>query len=1394
MTVQFMVHELIREFARRGIRLNVSEGRLLLSAPPGSLTDELKESVRLHRDALIGELARVSSDAALHALDPIVAEPHKAHLPFPLSDLQLGFYMANDPYMEFHVRPHCYMEIDRIGLDVARYQHAWNKALHRHVLGFHLINAGLQLEKLAELPPLVIAINDLRGLDEDQREAALLAVRCRLERRELPLDRWPWFDLSVSTWCEDGEEKHRIHYNHNSFFIDGYATTQFLEEIERYYADPRLELPARVLSYRDAVLAIGALEFTPRGQQAKHYWLSRLPQLPAPPDIPQVATLERRCRSNLDRRAGALSRERWDAFKRHAQACKVTPSNAIIAAYAQVVSVWSQSEHFIFSQMVTRRFAELHAEIKTLIGNFASLYPLEVRLDRSLPFQVNAAALQDQVMRDIRHLHYGGMQVLQELNRLKGGFGTAPSPFVVGSGLFMKEYKKYDYVLLETSQTLLDHQFFELPDGSYYYVWDLIEAFFPDGLVDAMWSAFTRLLETLCDDADAWAVPVRGLLDASELAPREACNRSAQVFPESLLHAPLAEQARARPDRIAVRHAGHALTWRELDECSTAIAHRLQPHLSPGENAIAIAMPRCAETVVAVMGVLKAGAAYVPIDPGLPGNRRDFLLRDVGAPVVLTLPALRGQPDWPAGVEVIGLDLAEMAAARVPAPSASAAVPDGLAYVIYTSGTTGRPKGVMIEHRAAMNTVQDINRRFAVGPDDRLFGVSPFNFDLSVYDIFGAVAAGATLVYPDGEAALDPLHWLDLIESERITIWNSVPALVSLLVEAARDRGMVLPSLRLILLSGDKIPSNLAARIGAVAPQASVVALGGATEASIWSIILPLEKDRAPTPLVPYGYPMANQRWHIRDRHGEDVPTWVPGELIIAGDGLARGYHGDAEKTARSFVVDAGSGERLYRTGDLGRYLPDGCIEIHGRIDHQVKIQGHRIELGEIEATLLRHPAVSQAVVLVRELTTRTAQQLVAYVRPAGCDSPAVSLLEQFLREELPAYMVPQHWLLLAELPTTANGKVDRTALAAIGIDPATQGVAPPPSVAPRTPLEQALAAIWQDVLQIESIGVHDDFFDLGGQSFDAIRIFTLIKNTYGRLFTLGDIWQARTVAAFAEKMLGRAADSAPDPLVALAVDRPGRPLFLIHPAGGGVTGYRHLALALSRPVYGLQAPARAEGGLTTQDIEDLAAGYVAALLRVQPDGPYAVGGWSSGGVVAFEMVRQLVARGAAVEPLLLLDAPTPYRHSDLSLGRLTAWFMEDLALGLPLHRLPADAGDMHDAGAALAWAIHNLQPYSPVELVHAQLLPIFQVFCDMVIAVSRYLPACLPGDITVVRVTENSVSEFAAHPALADADWGWGRFCSGSVRSVVAQGNHHDFLAPDRLPAWVHVIADGHS
>jgi amino acid adenylation domain-containing protein len=859
-----------------------------------------------------------------------------------------------------------------------------------------------------------------------------------------------------------------------------------------------------------------------------------------------------------------------------------------------------------------------------------------------------------------------------------------------------------------------------------------------------------------------------------------------------LLHRPLETHVCRSPQRIAVRHAGRDLDYAGLGAWSDAIAAEIVRRAGApcAERTVAVAMPRCRETVAAVLGILKAGAAYVPIDPNLPERRRELLIRDAGAILVLTTARLGENLVWPAGIEVLAIDIDAGADARMPdaAPALAPSVcePERLAYVIYTSGTTGRPKGVMIEHRAAMNTVQDINRRFAIGPEDRLFGISPFNFDLSVYDIFGALEAGATLVYPEVAAALDPDHWLDTIVSERITVWNTVPALMDLLLESAERRGTTLDSLRLVMLSGDRVPTDLPARIHRAAPNATAVSLGGATEAAIWSILYPLERGRCYGASVPYGYPMANQRWHLRDRHGEDLPTWVPGEMSIAGDGLARGYHGDPEKTERSFMVDPVNGERLYRTGDIGRYLPDGCLEIQGRIDHQVKVQGHRIELGEIEATLLRHPRVRQAVVVVRETGARHVRQLVAYV---CADSPHESLsleLERHLQQELPIYMTPQQWVVLDRMPVTANGKIDRSALAALAVDAADAASARTrPYVAPRTSWERELAVIWQEVLQIERIGVDDDFFELGGQSFDAIRIFAHIRNRHDRLFTLGDIWQARTIAAFAEKIAS--SDSTRDPLVALDPSKPGRPIFLVHPAGGTVHGYVALSRALPRPSYGFQARWRTDGTSPPADIPALADAYVARLLQAQPEGPYTLGGWSSGGAVAFEMARRLEADGRKVDRVYLLDAPAPWPRRLPGMQTLVAWFIEDLALGLPVDLLPA-CDPQATPAAALTAATEALRAHGG-DLAPALLLPIFEVFIDMVRMGGDYMPGPVSAEIVVVRVQHDIVSEFADHPAFAEPGWGWARYADGGIVVVSAPGDHHRFLAEDALPAWAGVF-----
>jgi non-ribosomal peptide synthase protein (TIGR01720 family) len=420
----------------------------------------------------------------------------------------------------------------------------------------------------------------------------------------------------------------------------------------------------------------------------------------------------------------------------------------------------------------------------------------------------------------------------------------------------------------------------------------------------------------------------------------------------------------------------------------------------------------------------------------------------------------------------------------------------------------------MIEHRGAVNTLLDVNRRFAIGPDDRVLALSSLSFDLSVWDVFGILGAGGALVLPEAAAHRNPARWRELLERERVTVWNSVPALMEMMAEHTAGLSARLPAgLRLVMMSGDWIPVSLPDRIRDLAAgRVEVVSLGGATEASIWSILHPIGAVDPAWPSIPYGRPMANQRFHVLDEALEDRPDWVPGQLFIAGEGLARGYWRDPEKTAASFAVHPHTGERLYRTGDLGRYQPGGTLEFLGREDFQVKVQGYRIELGEIEAALLATAGVRAAV--VSAVGDRHRKRLVAWV---VCDGGAAAevALRSSLGERLPAYMVPAAFAFLDALPLTANGKVDRGALPLPGEEraAAAERASAASSAASRVEL---LAGIWAEVLGVRQVGPHDNFFTLGGDSILSIQVVAR-ANRAGLALSPEQIFEHPTLAELAE-------------------------------------------------------------------------------------------------------------------------------------------------------------------------------------------------------------------------------------------------------------------------------------
>jgi yersiniabactin nonribosomal peptide synthetase len=661
----------------------------------------------------------------------------------------------------------------------------------------------------------------------------------------------------------------------------------------------------------------------------------------------------------------------------------------------------------------------------------------------------------------------------------------------------------------------LDHQVTE-ESGALVATWDAVEKLLRPGVLDALVAAHARLLEHLA--RAAWDEPVPDLLPSEQRRVRRELNATAACAPR-LLHEDFFAHAADEPERVALVAAdGRALSYGDLADAALRTARALRARGVRDGDLVGVCLPKGLEQIAAVLGVLAAGAAYVPVGVDQPSTRRETVRRLAG--IRVAIGAAAGEFGT---AEILTPDAA---AEHPPAAGPRPADPESLAYVVFTSGSTGEPKGVMVGHAAAWNTIADIQARHGLSGRDQVLALSALDFDLSVFDIFGLLSLGGALVLPGEEQRREPREWRALVREHGVTLWNTVPALLDLLLTAdERDAApSALGSLRTVLVSGDWVGLDLPDRLrNRTVERCRLTALGGATEAAIWSNAFdPAEADLDDGWLsVPYGFPLAGQRYRVVDAAGRDCPDWVAGELWIGGAGVAEGYLGDGARTAEKFVsVD---GERWYRTGDLGRYRPGGLLEFLGRTDHQLKIAGHRIEAGEVETALEAHPAVARAAVVAAG--PRAARRLAAFVVPAAdAASDQQPDMRAWLAGRLAPAAVPGTIEVLPVLPLTANGKVDRSELARRA---ESAGAAEAPGAAsPRDGIERDLAALWSAALSTPA-PVSDrnaNFFSLGGDSLAAIRLADAIERELGVRVPVRRLLAAPTLAASADELAALAA------------------------------------------------------------------------------------------------------------------------------------------------------------------------------------------------------------------------------------------------------------------------------
>ncbi|HJT57515.1 MAG TPA: amino acid adenylation domain-containing protein [Ktedonobacteraceae bacterium] len=761
-----------------------------------------------------------------------------------------------------------------------------------------------------------------------------------------------------------------------------------------------------------------------------------------------------------------------------------------------------------------------------------------------------------------------------------------------------------------------------------------------------------------------------------------AWNATQATYPKEQCISQLFEtQVERSPEAIALIFDGQELTYRELNERGNQLAHHLRRLGVEPEVHVGLCVERSPEMVIGLLGILKAGGAYVPLDPAYPAERLAFMLEDAEATVLVTQQRLRER--LATSAKVVCLDTEWHKIAQESKENRAVNITgENIAYVMYTSGSTGEPKGVLGTHRAAINRFHWMWVTYPFEADEVCCQKTALSFVDSVWEIFGPLLKGIrTVIIPD-EVVKNPEYLLHTLATQAVTRIVLVPSLLRLLLDTVDDLKSVLPNLKYCISSGEALPLDLALRFMNNMSHSTLLNLYGSSEVAADVTCYDTRDYNKSLLYIPIGRPIANTQIYLLDSQMQPVPVGQPGELYIGGEGLARGYFNRPELTAAKFVRNPFSSEpeaRLYKTGDRARYLLDGNIEYLGRVDSQVKIRGFRIEPGEIEIVLSQHPAVREAVVVAHEgspfispepkvrgasvvsngergrdpvlerpgTTTPDDKHLVAYMVLHKGQSVTVSDLRNQVKKALPAYMMPSAFVELEALPLTPNGKVDRRALQASNL--ARRHTLREPFVAPTSLVHHQLRHIWEELLDVRPIGMRDNFFYLGGHSLLATRLVDRIEQVFGKKLPLATLFAGPTIEQLSLAMQAEEERSSRTPIVAVQASGSRRPFFYMHGAWDSDAFYCfHLArhLGADQPFYAL-GPYNFTGLQAVPTMEEIAEAHIQSLRTVQPKGPYLLGGFCNGGLVAYEMARQLHAEGQRVDLLVLIEpAYSPVLHA----------------------------------------------------------------------------------------------------------------------------------------------------
>jgi enterobactin synthetase component F len=1043
-------------------------------------------------------------------------------------------------------------------------------------------------------------------------------------------DHWIWY--------------HRVHHILMDGFSGGILARRMAEIYTAFLAGEQLEFcdlgsPQELLdlekAYRDST----------HFQKDRAYWSEQLKALPPP-----VTLAKRKVEPSggLLRHTASLDRDGVKSLQMMSKSLGASVPQTLIALVAAYYARATDCEELTMITMVTARLSQASRRIP---GMMANAVPLRFSMAPDLTLRELMKQVSQQMTRALRYQRYRYEDMRRDLALVR------PDAQIAWLGV---NIEPFDYDLRFgghpatvhnlSNGTMTDFTIFAYDrgdNGDLRIDFDANPALYSAEELADHEERFMRLL------AAATAAPDMPLREISLLsaAERDAVltqwNKTERFVPDLTWPQLFRQQAARTPDAIALSSDEGSMTYGQLDAESDHLAGYLLEQGVTAGTLVAVAMPRCARLVVALMATMKAGAAYLPLDPADPSSRVSMILDDARpAAVITTQEVALNLPQ--SDLNLVFLDK--------PFERSSDVIPHGptmddTAYIIFTSGSTGRPKGVQIPHGALVNFLFAMQDLLKLSEADRLLAVTTISFDIAALELYLPLLVGARAVVAQRSTVRDPAALCRLIKKSGVSVMQATPSLWRALLVDHQDELIGLRS----LVGGEALPSDLAHKMASLGHP--VLNVYGPTETTVWSTAMPLTGNDLDT--SPIGRPIWNTRVYVLDRNSQPVPPGFIGELYIGGAGVAQGYLNRPDLTKERFLPDpfVGGNERIYRTGDLARWRNDGALEYMGRNDHQIKIRGFRVEPGEIETVLTAMPEILEAVVILREDDERD-KRLVAYIVPEKGLEVEASDLSRRLGLVLPSHMVPAAFVVLDAIPLNGNGKTDRHALPKPQWD-VTEGY-----VAPSTETEKWLAGLWSKLLGVEKVGVHDSFFALGGDSLAAVGMISAMRNKFKGEIPLASVFESPTIAALSSLLdEARAGNSLVEPVLTIRSKGSRPPLFCIHPVLGLGWGFFSLAKYLGddAPIYALQSDGLRSGDLPNS-IEDMASIYIERVRKIQPHGPYHFLGWSLGGLIAHEMTRQLRDSDEIVSFLGVLDS-YPFKtdnvgQDDVSRARAALGFL----------------------------------------------------------------------------------------------------------------------------------------